>query len=160
MICDAFDLHRSTYNYRRRAAVRINPQKIKLNALVRSAHQASQGSAGARTIAGIVTEQAMPLSRYRAGRVMRHLGLISTQLPKHRYAKATQPHNMIDNVLDRQWERHDHRHRGSPPWDSDLRDRLPDLGLDVRTSTWLGVRPKHSIRSRIYVRVLCLSRNQ
>lgn len=104
MICEAFDLHRSTYNYRRQVATRIDPDQVKLNALVRSVHQASQGSAGARSIADMVTAQGMPLSRYRAGRVMRRLGLVSTQLPKHRYTKASQPHCAIDNVLDRQFE--------------------------------------------------------
>jgi putative transposase len=39
----------------------------------------SEGSAGARSIAQMATDQDVPLSRYRAGRLMKKLGLISCQ---------------------------------------------------------------------------------
>ena len=102
-LCEAFGLHRSTLKYRRTAAKRINPERLKLNALVRSAHNLSQGSAGARSIAGIVTGFGVPLSRYRAKGFMERLGLVSTQLPAHKYKKAAQPHTNIPNTLNRQF---------------------------------------------------------
>ena len=71
--------------------------------LVKSAHNLSNGSAGARNIATIVTGFGMPLSHYRARRAMKHLGLVSTQLPAHRYKKASKAHCAIDNKLDRQF---------------------------------------------------------
>lgn len=100
-LCDAFGLHRSTFKYRRAAAKRIDPEKIRLNAMVKSAHKLSNDSAGARTIASIVSAQGVPLSRYRAGGFMKRLGLVSTQLPTHRYKKATRVHVSIPNTLDR-----------------------------------------------------------
>ena len=71
--------------------------------MVKSAHTLSKGSAGARSIAQIVTGQGVPLSRYRARGVMRRLGLVSTQLPTHRYKKASQAHSHIANTLNREF---------------------------------------------------------
>ena len=59
---------------------------------VASAHALSNGSAGARTIAKMVTTEGLPLSRYRAARRMQALGLVSSQQPRHRYKKAEQPY--------------------------------------------------------------------
>jgi putative transposase len=52
----------------------------------------------------MVTEQGLPLSRYRAARRMQALGLVSSQQPKHRYKKADQVHVDIPNRLDRQFD--------------------------------------------------------
>ena len=71
---------------------------------VKQAHALSNGSAGARTIATLVTAQGTPLSRYRARRRMDVLGLVSCQQPKHRYKKAEQVHLEIPNRLDRQFD--------------------------------------------------------
>ncbi len=54
-LCEAFELSRSTMTYRRKAAKQVNPETIKLNALVKKAHTLSHGSSGARTIASIVS---------------------------------------------------------------------------------------------------------
>ena len=78
--------------------------KIKLNSMVKSAHKLSNGSAGARSIAHIVTRLGVPLSRYRATGFMKRLGLVSSQLPKHRYKKATQPHCEVPNLLNREFD--------------------------------------------------------
>lgn len=67
-------------------------------------HTASNGSAGARSIARMVTEAGTPLSRYRAGNRMKLLGLISTQPPGHAYKKAEQPHLDIPNLLNRAFD--------------------------------------------------------
>jgi len=75
-----------------------------LRTMVKAAHRLSNGSAGARTIAKIVTDQGMLLSRYRASRRMKQLGLVSSQQPNHRYKKAEQPHIGIPNRLDRQFD--------------------------------------------------------
>jgi putative transposase len=103
VLCEAFGLHRSSFKYRRTASKHIDPERVQLNAMVRSAHQLSNSSAGARSIAHIVTNQGVPLSRYRAKGFMKRLGLVSTQLPAHRYRKASQPHNNIPNTLNREF---------------------------------------------------------
>jgi putative transposase len=96
-------VHRSTFKHRRLVYKRIDPEKLKLNAMVKAAHRVSNGSAGARSIAGIVTGQGVPLSRYRATGFMKRLELVSTQLP-NRYKKASQPHTDIPNTLNREFQ--------------------------------------------------------
>ncbi|MBY7903858.1 IS3 family transposase, partial [Vibrio fluvialis] len=61
------------------------------------------GSAGARSIADMVTAQGIKLTRYRASKIMKLLGLVSCQTPKHRYRKASQEHVEIPNHLSRQF---------------------------------------------------------
>ena len=70
---------------------------------VEAAHEISGGSAGARTIADIVTTNGTQLSRYRASNIMKKLGLVSCQIKQHRYKKGTKEHINIPNTLDRQF---------------------------------------------------------
>jgi putative transposase len=74
----------------------------------KEAHRLSNGSAGARTVAAIVTNDdeahTVSLSRYRATRLMKKLELVSCQIPKNAYKKASQEHIAIPNLLDRQFE--------------------------------------------------------
>ncbi|WP_237666679.1 MULTISPECIES: LysR substrate-binding domain-containing protein [unclassified Vibrio] len=98
-LCEVFNVHRSSYHYWLKRPTVINAETVKLRSLVSEAHVASNGSAGARTIADIVTNQGVKLSRYRATKLMRTLGLVSCQEPKHRYRKASQEH-MDDQVVD------------------------------------------------------------
>jgi putative transposase len=98
-----FSIHRSSYKYWRKRPAVINAEKVKLRSLVSESHVASNGSAGARTIASIVTNQGINLSRYRATKIMKELGLVSCQLPKHKYRKASQEHIEIPNHLNRQF---------------------------------------------------------
>ena len=105
-MCEVLGVHRSTYKYWRKRDKRLPATVAKLHSLVREAHRLSNGSAGARTVAGIVTNDDshdMTLSRYRAGRLMKKLDLVSCQLPQHAYKKASQEHVAIPNILDRQF---------------------------------------------------------
>jgi putative transposase len=52
----------------------------------------------------MVTAQGFPLSRSCATRRMQVLGLVSSQLPKHSYKKAVQPHINVPNRLNRQFD--------------------------------------------------------
>ena len=81
----------------------MSPERLKAQAIVKAIHSESNGSAGARTIALIATERGFPLSRYRAGNLMKAQHLVSCQLPKHHYRKAIQEHVCIPNRLDRQF---------------------------------------------------------
>lgn len=79
----------------------ISMERLQDRAIVKAIHTESKGSAGARTIALIATERGHPLSRYRAGNLMKEQQLFSCQLPKHAYKKALQEHVCIPNHLDR-----------------------------------------------------------
>lgn len=104
VLCNVFGLARSSWRYQQQVTGRpLTADQLKEQALVREAYQCSGGSAGARTIAAMVSQQGSPLSRYRASKLMKRLGLFSCQLPKHRYRKATQAHLNIPNRLGRQF---------------------------------------------------------
>jgi len=71
--------------------------------LVREVHHASNGSAGAQSIADMVSAKGVPLSRWRASKIMKELNIVSCQQPDHRYKKATKERVDIPNHLDRQF---------------------------------------------------------
>ncbi len=103
-LCGVFSVHRSSYKYWCHRSKVLPAEQIKLQALVREVHEASNGSAGARTIAQMVSNrQPVPLTRYRATKIMKLLGLVSCQSPKHRYKRAAQEHIEIPNHLGRQF---------------------------------------------------------
>jgi putative transposase len=77
----------------------IDPDQVR--ALVSEKHELSNGSAGSRSISATVSQEGVGLSRYRAGRIMKELGLVSCQRPNHAYKKASQPHVAIPNELNR-----------------------------------------------------------
>ena len=81
----------------------ISLAHIKLVSDIKTAHRVSGGSAGARTIAGIVTTNGTPLSRYRAGKLMKELNLTSRQLPSHKYKKTGNERLNIPNLLNREF---------------------------------------------------------
>ncbi|WP_445004445.1 IS3 family transposase [Halomonas mongoliensis] len=103
-LCQVFGVHRSSYRAWRDRDRRPCEAEQKLLGQVVEAHAVSNGSAGARSIAKMVTQAGTPLSRYRASRRMKQLGLVSTQPPSHAYKKADQPHLDIPNLLDRQFD--------------------------------------------------------
>ena len=71
---------------------------------MREAFDISEGSAGARTIAAIVSQDGTHLSRYVASNLMHELALVSCQQPKHRYKRALQEHHPVaPNLLARQF---------------------------------------------------------
>lgn len=51
-----------------------------------------------------VTAKGTPLSRYRATRLMKQLGLVSCQLPKPAYKRANSEHFEVPSHLDRQFQ--------------------------------------------------------
>lgn len=72
-----FSVHRSSYKYWRCRPKGVLPELVKLKNLIKEVHTASNGSAGARSIADMVTAQGVKLTRYRASKVMKLLGLVS-----------------------------------------------------------------------------------
>lgn len=98
-----FSIHRSSFKYWLKRENTLNVEQIRRQSLVRKAFSASHGSAGARTIADIVSTLGVPLSRYRAVKLMKSLVLICCQQPKHSYKKSGHEHVVIPNHLARQF---------------------------------------------------------
>jgi putative transposase len=96
-------VHRSCYKYCANRDLKISTETVKLHSEVRSIHRLSDGSAVARTVASIATNNGLELTRYRASRLMKHLGLVSCQLRKHSYKKSNAAHIYIPTTLAREF---------------------------------------------------------
>ena len=103
MLCSTFTVHRSSYSYWSTKPKEASSEQAELEKKIKAIFAESEGSAGARTIASIATTRNTPLSRYRAGRLMKKLDLVSCQQPKHTYKKGGEAHLEIPNYLDRQF---------------------------------------------------------
>ena len=106
ILCTAFGVHRSSFKYWQMRDKLPSTEQLLLERKVRDAHAQSGGSAGARTISCIITndDSDITLTRYRASNFMKRLGLVSCQLPQHSYKKATKEHVAIPNLLNRQFD--------------------------------------------------------
>ncbi|WP_371417665.1 IS3 family transposase, partial [Salinivibrio sp. VYel6] len=103
-LCQVFSVHRSSFrHWQQRSKKPICAQKVMEEAKVKKLFRDSEGSAGARSIARMATDQDVPLSRYRASKLMEKLDLVSCQIPSHIYKKTGDEHVEIPNHLDRQF---------------------------------------------------------
>ncbi|MWT70551.1 IS3 family transposase [Escherichia coli] len=102
-LCSALGIHRSSYRYWRKRHDTVNPARVRLCSEIRRAWNQSRCSAGARTLAEMLTQNGVPMSRYRAGRLMKYLNLSSCQPGKHPYKNARQEHTCLPNLLERQF---------------------------------------------------------
>lgn len=97
-----FGVHRSSYKYWRQPKKPDATRVVLLN-LVCESYRESNGSAGARNIASMVTTKGLKLSRWRATKLMKELNLISCLQPGHRYKKASKEYVESPNYLERQF---------------------------------------------------------
>jgi len=95
-----FGVHRSSYKYWRQPK-KPDATRVTLLSPVRESYRESNGSAGARNIAAMVTNKGVKLSRWRATKLMKELRLISCQQPGHRYKKVSKEHVEIPNYPER-----------------------------------------------------------
>jgi len=96
-------VHRSSYRYWLVSSSTIRIQDVRADAEVKAAYELSGGSAGSRTLAALVTRHGYDLSRYRAAKAMKRLGVESCQPPKYHYKPASKSHNYIENHLNREF---------------------------------------------------------
>ena len=105
MLCEVFDVNRSSYRHWLTRDKSPSLEQLILQNKVKQAHEQSGGSAGARTVSDIITNDKsdITLSRYRASKLMKQLNLVSCQLPQHAYQKGTKEHVAIPNLLERKF---------------------------------------------------------
>jgi len=72
-------VHRSSYKYWTKRKRTVSPKRLKDLVIVKSIHEESKGSAGARSIATIATARGYSLSRYRVRGLMKAQDLMSCQ---------------------------------------------------------------------------------
>ena len=69
-------MNRSSYKYWLKNTSKVDPEEETTELMINAIFTESKESAGARTIADIASVRGIPLSRYRAGRLMKKLNLV------------------------------------------------------------------------------------
>lgn len=73
VVCSLFYIHRSSFRYWHDKDKLIPPEQVKAEVMVNAIFTESGGSARARTVTTIATTREVPLSHYRAGKIMKIL---------------------------------------------------------------------------------------
>jgi len=103
MVCNAFDISRSSYYEYRQRRKHIDVERLVLKAQVNRLFTKSRSSAGSRTIKGLLSEEGIVVGRFKVRRLMSELGLICKQPGPHAYKQATVERPDIPNHLDREF---------------------------------------------------------
>ncbi|MFT5717458.1 MAG: putative transposase [Oleiphilaceae bacterium] len=98
-----FDINRSSYRYWLTHKDDIDPERELLKDKVNDAFEDSNYSAGARSVAAIISNDGTELRRYRADKLMKELKLFSCQPSKLAHKKAEKPHTQIPNTLNHEF---------------------------------------------------------
>ncbi|NQB59728.1 IS3 family transposase, partial [Pseudomonas aeruginosa] len=101
--CSAFDVARSCYYVHRLRRRRVDARRVALRSQVNQLFSQSRGSAGSRSILGMLREEGVTIGRFRVRRLMRELGLVSKQPGSHAYKQATVERPDIPNRLNRKF---------------------------------------------------------
>lgn len=99
----AFDVPRSSLDYRHRRAQRVNPERERLKALARDIHTASREAAGTRSLSGKLKQQGEAVGRYKARSLMKEANLVSKLRKRHRYRVAEDESVIAPNTLNREF---------------------------------------------------------
>ncbi|HHQ2920560.1 TPA: IS3 family transposase [Pseudomonas aeruginosa] len=103
VVCSAFDVTRSCYYAHRLRRRRVDARRVALRSRVNELFNQSRGSAGSRSILGMLREDGVEIGRFRVRRLMRELGLVSKQPGSHAYKQATVERPDIPNRLNREF---------------------------------------------------------
>ncbi|WP_153021111.1 IS3 family transposase [Pseudomonas aeruginosa] len=103
VVCSAFDVARSCYYVHRLRRRRVDARRVALCSQVNQLFSQSRGSAGSRSILGMLREEGVTIGRFRVRRLMRELGLVSKQPGSHAYKQATVERPDIPNRLNREF---------------------------------------------------------
>jgi putative transposase len=102
-ICQVFEIARSSYQYRVKHKDKEDPDRDRLKEKAVAIHSTSRGAAGARTIAGQLTQAGLKVGRFKAKNLMKEANIVSTQQRKHRYKIAAQESKIAPNLLQREF---------------------------------------------------------
>ena len=103
-VCAVFEVATSCYyDYRQRKQL-IDVKEVSLKAKVNELFNLSRGSAGSRTIQGMLVDDGETIGRFKVRRLMKTLGLICKQPGSHNYKAATVERPDIPNLLNRKFD--------------------------------------------------------
>ena len=85
MICEAFEINRSSYYAYRDRRNHIDVERMILRVKVKQLFGISRGSAGSRTIKTKLNDQGIKIGRFKVGRLMAESDLVCKQPGPHAY---------------------------------------------------------------------------
>lgn len=94
----------SSYYERRKRRVLIEAKRRILRAKVKRLFDKSRGSAGTRTLVGMLKDEGLTLGRCKVAALMKEQGLVSKQPGPHKYKVANVERLDIPNTLDRKFD--------------------------------------------------------
>ncbi len=102
-LCQLFGVNPSSYYYRINHKDQDDPERERLKQQAIDIHTASRGAAGARTIAGQLTQQGEKVGRYKAASLMKEARISSKQPHKHTYKIAEDESKIVPHLLQREF---------------------------------------------------------
>ncbi len=102
-LCEIFNVQRSSYYYRLSHKDLVDDERELLKQLAVDIHTDSRGAAGARTIAGELSQAGHNVGRYKAKNLMIEADISSKQAKKHKYKIAKKESKIAPNLLNRQF---------------------------------------------------------
>ncbi|MDW7548437.1 IS3 family transposase [Pseudoalteromonas peptidolytica] len=104
MVCNVFDIARSSfYDYKRRRNI-IDVNEIKLRAQLNACFNLSRGAAGSRTLLAMLADLEVGAGLFKVRRIMRDMHLVSKQPGPHVYKIAVNERPDIPNLLNREFD--------------------------------------------------------
>ena len=103
VLCGLFDVPPSTYYEREGKKRHIDAERIRQRAVVTQLFNASNGSAGQRTLVTQLAVLGMVLGRYKVASLMSEAKLVSRQPGPHKYKTGGAVHQLVENKLQRQF---------------------------------------------------------
>ena len=103
LVCDVFDVPRSSYYEFKNRDTSIKPEEVALRAKINEFFTLSRSSAGSRTLVAMLAESGINAGVFKVRRIMRDMQLLCKQPGPHAYKKATVERPDIPNVLNRKF---------------------------------------------------------
>lgn len=104
MVCDVFDIPRSSYYDYKTRDTSIKPEEVELRAKINEFFSLSRSSAGSPTLVGMLSESGLTAGVFKVRRIMREMGLVCKQPGPHAYKSATVERPDIPNLLNREFD--------------------------------------------------------
>ncbi|WP_417535158.1 IS3 family transposase [Methylophaga sp.] len=104
LLCPLFGVGLSSFYDRQKCRTQPDVKRLQLRSKVNELFTKSRGSAGSRTIVGMLRDEAIEIGRFKVRRLMSELGLICKQPGPYAYKQATVERPDIPNVLNREFE--------------------------------------------------------
>ena len=82
LVCDLFDMKRSSYYARCQSSRVIEKERVVLRAAVREKHRISRGAAGSRSIVAMLATDGIQIGRFKVSRLMKDCLVYTSPSPR------------------------------------------------------------------------------